>query len=142
MSLALFIVPIICMLFAQIVKGILHGIKHQFSWRDFIAPGGFPSGHTALVTSLAVMVGYFYGTNSAVFAIAIILAFVIIWDAGVLRQIVGNQAKVINKIIHDLPAEKSAKYKHLQERVGHTGWEILGGIILAFIISAIYILFL
>lgn len=142
MSLALFIIPVICMLIAQVIKGIIHGVKHQFSWKDFVAPGGFPSGHAALVTSLAVMVGYFYGTNSAVFAIAIILAFVIIWDAGVLRQIVGKHAQVINRIIHDLPAEAGAKYKHLSERVGHTGWELLGGIILSFIITAIYILFL
>jgi len=59
-----------------------------------------------------------------------------------LRQIVGKHAQIINKIIHDLPTEAGAKYKHLSERVGHTGWELLGGIILAFIVTAIYILFL
>jgi acid phosphatase family membrane protein YuiD len=138
----LFIVPIATLIIVQIIKGVLHGLKNKFSWRDFFSPGGMPSSHTALVVSLAALIGYYDGVNRPAFALAVVLTILIIWDAGVLRQIIGKHAQIINKIIHSLPAAEGVQYVFLEERVGHKFWEIFWGFIAGLAISAIYILFL
>lgn len=136
------LVPIATLIIVQIIKGTLHGLKSQFSWRDFFSPGGMPSSHTALVVCLATLIGYYQGLNSASFAIAVVLAILIIWDAGVLRRIIGKHAGFINKTVHLLPPAEGAKYEFLEERIGHTFWEIVWGFVAGLAIPALYILFL
>mgnify|MGYP000469175437 CR=1 FL=1 len=70
-----------------------------------------PSSHSAVVTSLATMIGKSYGIDSAIFALALIFAFVVMYDAAGIRRAAGKQAKILNKII---------------ETPGLTGVEVLG----------------
>lgn len=138
----LFIVPVCALIFTQVIKGILHGLNDKFSWRDFFSPGGMPSSHSALIVSLAALIGYYDGFGGAAFAIAVVLVILVIWDAGVLRQIIGGHARAINSLIHSLPASMNVKRDFLEERVGHKFLEILWGIIIGLAVSSVYILFL
>jgi acid phosphatase family membrane protein YuiD len=95
-----------------------------------------------MTVSLCAMAGYFDGVDSVGFAISVILIVLVLWDAGVLRQIIGKHAGEINRLSHLLPQEEGAAREFLQERIGHRFPEILVGVVVGLFVSAIYILFL
>jgi len=55
-----------------------------------------PSAHSALVTSLATGVGQTAGASPE-FAIATILAIIVMYDAAGVRQAAGKQARILNR---------------------------------------------
>ena len=54
-----------------------------------------PSSHSAIVCSLASCIGKEYGFDSGLFAISLIFAFVVMYDACGVRRAAGKQAKVL-----------------------------------------------
>jgi len=141
MALHFILIPFFTLIITQLIKGIIDGLQRRFSWYDFVSPGGFPSSHTAFITALAVMVGYYQGFSSSNFAIVLAVAILVIWDAKVLRIIIGKQSKEINRINRFLPAEEAYKYKVLPERIGHQTIEIFAGLVFGVLIPTLYILF-
>ena len=137
MSYKFILVPFLALIIAQLIKVIIDSAKGQFSWSNFNSYGGMPSSHSAIVTALATEIGMQVGWLSATFAIALIFAFVTIRDAVGLRRYLGNHGKVLNMIIKDLPDYKEDKYPYLAERLGHTYWQALVGIILGIIVALI-----
>jgi len=76
---------------AQTIKAIVLTIKQKkFRFDLYSLPGGFPSSHTASVVGLSTAVGLISGFDSIAFAIAIILAFFMIYDAKVIRGAAGK----------------------------------------------------
>jgi acid phosphatase family membrane protein YuiD len=71
----------------------------EFRWREFFKTGGMPSSHSAVVTALATTIGLLDGFGSTAFAIAVVLAAIVITDATHVRRAVGEQGKVIKKVI-------------------------------------------
>ena len=140
MSYQLILAPIAAAVLAQIIKMIINGIKGQFSWGDLNSYGGMPSSHAALVTSLFAMIGYFEGWDSASAAIALILAIIVLRDAGGFRLVLGKHAKELNQLIHGLAAANSYKYPHLDERLGHTPLELFFGALTGVAISVLFII--
>jgi len=138
----LLIIPILSAIIAQIMKMIIDALKKQFSWNDLNSYGGMPSSHSAMVASLASAVGYFEGWDSATFAICIVLALIVIRDAGGFRRQIGFQAKTINQHIAQISSEQSSEFEHLRERMGHSPLEILVGIVLGVLITTIFILYI
>jgi acid phosphatase family membrane protein YuiD len=136
----LIIIPVITVVIAQIIKLIIDGVKGKFSWANLNAYGGMPSAHTALVMALLISVGYYQGLDSPGFAISLVFAFLVVRDAMGFRRQLGMHAKTINDHIEQLPGEKSKKFDHLDERLGHKPSEIIGGIIVGIVIPIIYIL--
>ncbi len=66
----------------QLYKALADWIQTgHFSPKVLAQAGGMPSSHSAMVCSLATVVGYEYGLDSAVFAIALVLATVVMYDA-------------------------------------------------------------
>ena len=55
-------------------------INKKLNVKRIIGAGGMPSSHSAVVCSLASCVGKEYGFNSGIFAIAVIMAFVVMYD--------------------------------------------------------------
>jgi len=53
----------------------------KFNFKRIMGAGGMPSSHSAVVASLATLVGKYEGVGSAVFAVALIVAFVVMYDA-------------------------------------------------------------
>lgn len=91
--------------------------------------GHMPSTHTATVTSLVTSVGYYEGVNSGSFAIALILAVIIINDSLQLRVHMGDHGRYLNMLIRQLPLDEK-KFPLLKERIGHRVSEVIVGGIL------------
>lgn len=89
---------------------------------DLIGYGGFPSNHTAIISSVAAMILFTEGPASPAFGVAVAITFIVMLDASSLRKQVGLQAGRINQLS---PQEG----KPLRERMGHTPWELLGGVL-------------
>jgi acid phosphatase family membrane protein YuiD len=114
---------------AQGLKMILFAIlERQINWRLLIETGGLPSAHSAFVTGLATGVGFAEGLQSSIFAMALVFAFVVMYDAMSLRREAGKHADILNELlllstIRDAFAEREA----LKELLGHTPVEVLAG---------------
>jgi acid phosphatase family membrane protein YuiD len=133
---------------AQILKAIINLImSKKFSIERLFGDGGMPSGHSATVTALAVMVGLSdYGFKSAEFAIATILAIIVMHDATGVRLEAGKQAASIIKmaeLLNDYFSERDEHIKtdKLKVLVGHTPLQVVCGSLLGGIIAIVYSLF-
>ena len=116
-------------------------VEHELNWHRWGGSGGMPSSHTALVVSLAAMVGATMGFDSAPFALAFALAVIVMYDAAGVRRETGTQAAVINKILHDMLIDgKQITEDELKELIGHTPLEVFAGAVLGLIIAWIYLL--
>ncbi len=130
---------------AQVLKTIIHiFIYKKLDLRRLFGDGGMPSGHSATVTSMAVMIAFVYGTGSVEFAISAILAVIVCHDATGVRRETEKQAFIINELVKafsELSEEKIPEVK-LKQFVGHTPVQVLAGIILGVLNAIImYILF-
>ena len=137
------ILPILSTALAQIIKLFTNKDKAKKRNKLF-AYSGFPSGHTALVTSLAVIIGLKEGFESTFFAISLILAVLIITDALGLRTYLGKHGKQLNALVKDLDEDKylDEKYPKLLEKIGHSPIQVIAGVLLGTIISIFgYLLF-
>lgn len=102
-----------------------------------ISAGGMPSSHSALVMALAVAVGRDAGWRSAVFAVAAVVAGVVMYDAAGVRRAAGKQAEVLNQIISDIYHGTQISQERLKELIGHTPFEVLMGGLLGIVMGMI-----
>lgn len=116
---------------AQIVKVPLHYLAtHEWDWALLLRAGGMPSSHSALVAGVAQGIGLSQGFGSPMFALAFVLAAIVIYDATGIRRQAGKHAEIINKIITDMASGHPLKQEELREVLGHTPVEALAGTIL------------
>ncbi len=92
--------------------------------------GGMPSSHTAMVVSLATTLGLQHGLGSPFFAMAVVLAIIVMYDATGVRQQSGKHARVLNQILRELFSGQPISEEELKELLGHTGFEVLMGALL------------
>ncbi len=83
----------------------------KFNFKRIMGAGGMPSSHSAVVTSLATMIAKTYGTDSALFAMSVIFACVVMYDAAGVRRAAGKQAKLLNKIVETPGFIKSSSFQ-------------------------------
>jgi acid phosphatase family membrane protein YuiD len=122
---------------AQFIKIIISLIQdHEFSFRMFMASGGMPSSHSAAVCAMAASLGLMQGFDSPVFALAGLMAFIVMYDATGVRRETGEQSKILNKIVANLSDGKT-KYlnRDLKELVGHTPIQVFAGATLGIVIG-------
>lgn len=80
-------IPVLVWFCIQTLKVIVDLIKNKkFNFKRVFGAGGMPSSHSAVVCSLAVLIGKEYGFNSGIFAISLIFAFVVMYDAAGIRR--------------------------------------------------------
>ncbi len=135
--------PILAGAIAQGIKFLLKTNKQKFSFKNLLAYSGMPSGHSAMVVALAMSVALEEGWDSSLFAVAFILAIIVIRDALGIRRYLGRHGKTINVLIEDLGEDKflDKEYPHLLEHVGHTPAQVIVGSLIGFLVSIlIYIL--
>ena len=115
--------------------------EKRWDIRRFVGAGGMPSTHSALSMCVATTIGLKEGWDSPLFALAIVIAFIIMADAAGVRRETGEQAKVLNKIILEFFKEIKLTDKRLKELVGHTPFEVIVGafmgIVMAWILCAV-----
>ena len=129
----------IAWLVSQVLKTIIYVIVHkEFSFERLIGDGGIPSSHSATVTSVATMAGITCGWDSPIFAIAFILAIIVMHDAMGVRLETGKQAKVINDLtefIENMVGQDLTPEDKLKELVGHTPIQVFTGFCLGLLIA-------
>ena len=97
-----------------------------------------PSSHSAVVIALATMIGKNYGVNSAIFALSIVFACVVMYDAAGVRRAAGKQAKLLNKIVQTPGLTNVEVTERLQEVLGHTPVQVLVGALIGIIVGLIF----
>ena len=124
---------------AQILKTIIFLIVNKkLNLERLFGDGGMPSGHSATVSAVALSVGLECGFNSALFAVATIIAIVVMHDAMGVRLETGKQAKYINEmteLIEKLSGTELSNEDKLKEFVGHTPFQVVMGGILGIVVA-------
>jgi acid phosphatase family membrane protein YuiD len=117
-------------------KLIRHG---QLDLRILAKTGGMPSSHSCCTMGMAVSVGLIEGFNAVSFAIALCLAFIVMYDAAGVRRTVGLQAKVLNQMMTELFSEHPRlSGERIKEFLGHTPFEVLVGAILGSVLAVAF----
>ena len=138
---SMLVAPVVAWFIAQILKWVYTKLTAgKFVAERLIGPGGMPSSHAAMTTSLLVMVGRVQSVSSPAFAIAAVLTGVVMYDAMGVRWHAGQQAKVINRIaerFHHEPSEDGEDHnpQKLKEVLGHRPFEVLMGALLGLLIG-------
>jgi hypothetical protein len=123
---------------AQIIKVPLEYVQtHKWNWALLLRAGGMPSSHSALVAGMAHGIGLFNGFDSALFALSVAFAMVVIYDATGIRRQAGKHAEKINAMINDLASGHPLKEEQLREVLGHTPLEALGGLVLGILTAQV-----
>lgn len=119
---------------SQILKIIIITVKHKqkFSFNDLIVTGGMPSTHSALVSSLAIIIFLEQGL-SALFFVVLTFSLIVLRDSMGVRRSVGEEGKAIEKIVK----YERIKIDRFRYALGHTPIEVAAGLVIGFI-SAVF----
>ena len=101
--------------------------------------GGMPSSHSALITGATSGIGLQLGFDIPIFALAIAVSLIIMYDASGVRRSAGIQAAEINKISKKLDPKAEGG---LKETLGHTKLEVIVGSFLGPLITLPGIVFI
>ena len=124
-------VPLLLWFCIQVFKVVCDLVKtKKFNFKRIMGAGGMPSSHTAVVTSLAMLVGKSEGFDSAMFAVALVFAMVVMYDAAGVRRAAGKQAHLLNKIIETPGLTGVEVQERLVEVLGHTPLQVIVGAII------------
>ena len=101
--------------------------------------GGMPSSHSALITGTTSGIGFQLGFDNPIFALAIALSLIVMYDASGVRKSAGTQAAEINKLSKKLDPKSQVS---LKETLGHTKFEVIVGSLLGPLITLPGIIFI
>lgn len=125
------ITPFVAWFVAGVTKFVINSIRAKQWAFGLVGYGGLPSNHSAIVSSMVMLIALKEGISHPAFGVAIALAFIVMLDANSLRRQVGKQAAVINQL--------TGSEAPLRERIGHTKIEIAAGILTGCLVA--YVLF-
>jgi acid phosphatase family membrane protein YuiD len=131
------LVALIACITAQALKLMIDSARNRkLNVRVLVETGGMPSAHSALVAALATGVGQTVGWASPEFAIALVFAIIVMYDAAGVRQAAGKQARILNQIIDEFFREDHQfNEARLKELLGHTPFQVIVGSILGIAVS-------
>ncbi|BFG26088.1 hypothetical protein CerSpe_123620 [Prunus speciosa] len=110
--------------------------ERKWDSKRMLDSGGMPSSHSATVTALAVAIGLQYGAGGPAFAIALVLACIVMYDASGVRLHAGLQAELLNQIVYELPPEHPlSSVRPLRDSLGHTPLQVVAGAVLGCIVA-------
>lgn len=119
----------------KVALGIAREKRFNFKW--FVGSGGMPSSHAALVMSVATSLGFYEGFASGIFGLALVFAFITMFDAQGVRQQSGRQAGALNMILDDIYRQKGIREEPLKELFGHTPVQVLTGAFVGVMVAII-----
>lgn len=129
---------------AQFIKVLIGLIrKRQIDLHDFVSSGGMPSSHSATVSALTTSVAIIEGIGSVAFGISAMFAVIVMYDAAGVRQSVGKQSVVLNRIIAELRDRRPiAELEHnLRVFIGHTPFQVIVGSAMGIIVAWLWFTF-
>ncbi|MCD7456105.1 hypothetical protein HAX54_030680 [Datura stramonium] len=121
---------------AQFLKLFTTWFKEKrWDSKRMLSSGGMPSSHSATVTALIMAIYLQEGAGGSTFAIAVVLACVVMYDATGVRLHAGRQAELLNQIVCELPPEHPvANVRPLRDSLGHTPLQVLAGALLGCVV--------
>jgi acid phosphatase family membrane protein YuiD len=123
--------------FTKMLCGLYRTRRMDFTY--MVSTGGMPSAHSALVSGLMTAVGLLQGFSSALFVIAMGMAFITMFDAATVRRAAGVQASLLNDIVDELFHAHHFSQRKLKELLGHTRLEVFMGFIVGIETSTIVV---
>lgn len=121
-------IPLMVWFCIQLFKVVSDLIKtKKFNFKRILGAGGMPSSHSAVVTTLATMIGKNEGLDTPIFAISVIFALVVMYDAAGVRRAAGKQARLLNKIVETPGLSGVQVQEKLVEVLGHTPLQVIVG---------------
>ena len=132
------IVSLAAWFLAQLIKVPVEYLrKKRWNWALWFSTGGMPSSHSALVCGTATAVGLYSGFNTPVFAIAMAVVMVVVYDAAGVRRQAGIHARRINMLIEELFTGQQISQDQLKEVLGHTPREVIVGVLFGISVTTI-----
>ena len=135
---------VISWVIAQSIKTVIDAVKHRaFNRHRLAGAGGMPSSHSAVCCSVVLTSYFLYGFQSPVFALAFIVALIVMYDATGVRWAAGLHARAINQIVDYLEDSGSSGQKkslndlipELNESLGHRVIEVICGALLGVVVA-------
>ena len=129
-------VPIILWFGIQLFK-LIYDLctTKKFNFKRILGAGGMPSSHSAVVVSIATLIGKNYGVDSAIFALSLIFALVVMYDACGVRRAAGKQARLLNKIVETPGLSSVQVQEKLVEVLGHTPLQVIVGAFIGIVVG-------
>lgn len=125
---------------AQVVKlPVEFASTRVWNWSLLFRAGGMPSSHAALVTAVAHGIGLTLGFDSSLYALAIVLAMIVIYDATGIRRQAGRHAEIINTMIQGLVEGHPLHQEQLLEVLGHSPLQALVGMLLGLVVAQLMV---
>jgi uncharacterized protein len=126
---------------AQVLKTVRAlWLTRKLNLNYIVSSGGMPSSHSALVTGLATAVGRVDGLRSTSFALAAVLAGVVMYDAAGVRLAVSKQARILNIMVDDFFHERGLNEQRLHELIGHTPIQVFAGALVGIVFGIVFTL--
>jgi acid phosphatase family membrane protein YuiD len=134
------IVSLLAWAIAQILKVLVILLQERRLdlWR-LASAGGMPSSHSALVAALATGIAATDGVKSDEFALAVVFAAVVMYDAAGIRQAVSIQARILNRMLDEYFKHQRWSEERLRELLGHTRVEVLVGAGLGIAVALLWV---
>ena len=111
-------------------------VDKKFQLKKVFAAGGMPSSHTALMAALAVSVAEACGFGSIEFALAACVLALTMYDAAGVRREAGRHASMLNTLADQMEEQTGeAVSDDLKEVIGHTPFEVFGGLIVGILVA-------
>lgn len=99
----------------------------KFNFKRIMGAGGMPSSHSAVVAGITTLIGKYEGVDTPIFALALTVAFVVMYDACGVRRAAGKQAELLNKLVETPGLTGVQVSERLVEVLGHTPVQVLVG---------------
>lgn len=116
---------------AQMLKMIISFVENKrIDWSLATASGGMPSSHTSFVIAATTMIARVEGIDSSIFALAVVLSIVVMYDAVNVRQAVGHIGITLNEIIDNVNRTGKLNVQNVKEILGHTPLQVSAGFVL------------
>lgn len=123
------LVPFILWVVIQVFKVVFEGLRNKkVEIKRMFGAGGMPSAHSAVVTSLATLIGKHEGLGSPIFAVAAIMAIIVMYDACGVRYQSGEHARLLNKMYGT----------KLEEMIGHTYLQVAAGAAIGICVGLVF----
>lgn len=112
-------------------------VEKKFNFKRIMGAGGMPSSHSAVVVGLTTLIGKYQGVDTPIFALALVVAFVVMYDACGVRRAAGKQAALLNKLVETPGLTGVQVSERLVEVLGHTPVQVFVGALIGIIVGLI-----
>lgn len=123
-------------LIAQLFKlALVLATERRWAPERLLETGGMPSSHSAAVAALATSLGSIYGLGHPYFAIAVVFATIVMYDATGIRRAAGEHAELLNDLVEELSHlfDEGFQPRALKTLLGHTYPQVVVGALLGLV---------